>query len=128
MTIIEALEEKSSLLFGGGVSEVLINNAEEFLKLEFADDYKEYLLEYGIVAYDGHELTGINMTGHLDVCDVTISQRSNNHTVPNTMYVIEVANIDGIIIWQSTDGIIYQTVFNSEPVKLCESLTEYVSL
>ena len=126
--IIKTFRAKSDFLFGEGISEERIRNAEEALGLKFANDYKEYLLHFGIVAYDGHELTGIYSSTRLDVSNVTISERQNNTTVSNNMYVIEVANIDGIIVWQSTDGDIYETVMDSEPIWVCQSLVDYVNL
>jgi hypothetical protein len=126
--IIKALQAKTDLLSGKGSSEELIKKAEEILNIKFADDFRAYLLHYGIVAFDGHELTGIYSSTRLDVTKVTISERQKNTVVPTNMYVIEQANIDGIIVWQSSEGDIYETIMNSEPIKVCQSLVEYINL
>ena len=59
--------------------------------------------------------------------DVTIEERSRNQSVPATWYVIEQANMDGIVIWQSPKGEIYQTSPNSSYKKICNSLSDYLS-
>lgn len=126
--VIKILQEKSDLLYGKGTSEELIRKAEDTLGLRFASDYRAYLLHFGIVAFDGSELTGIYPSTHLDVTKATVSERERNLKVPSNMYVIEKANIDGIIVWQSSEGDIYETVMNSEPIRVCQSLVEYISL
>ena len=126
--IIKSFQEKSDLLSGKGVSEELIENAENILRLKFADEYKEYLLHFGIVAFDGHELTGISSINRLDVIKVTRNELQKNTVVPTNMYVIEVANIDGIIVWQSSEGDIYETIMDSKPIRICDSLSEYINL
>ena len=42
-------------------------------------------------------------------------------------YVVEEANIDGIVIWQDSDGTVYQTMPNSECKAIANSLMEYIS-
>ncbi|MDM8534774.1 SMI1/KNR4 family protein [Clostridiaceae bacterium HSG29] len=126
--IIKSFQEKSDLLSGKGVSEELIENAENILGLKFADEYKEYLLHFGVVAFDGHELTGISSIDRLDVIKVTLNELQKNAMVPTKMYVIEVANIDGIIIWQSSEGDIYETIMDTKPIKICDSISEYINL
>lgn len=126
--VIKALQGKSDLVSGNGTSEELIREAEETLGLRFASDYRVYLMYYGIVAFDSHELTGISSSKRLDVIQVTINQRQRNAFDLSEMYVIEEANIDGIVIWQSSNGDIYETVMDSEPIKICESLLEYIEL
>ena len=40
--------------------------------------------------------------------------------------MIEDIGIDGLVIWQDEKGTIYQTSFTVEPVKIAESLEEYL--
>lgn len=41
-------------------------------------------------------------------------------------YVVEQANIDGIVIWQASDGKVYQTNPKLKPLQIAESLSEYI--
>ena len=50
------------------------------------------------------------------------------HETENDWYVVEQTNIDGIIIWQASNGTVYQTAPNAKPKKLCESLAEYIKM
>ena len=47
-TIIGELNKKSNFYCEQGASAEMIKNAEEALGLKFADDYKEYLQQYGL--------------------------------------------------------------------------------
>ena len=82
---------------------------------------------YGAASYYGHELTGICKAARLNVVDVTQDERQYN-SVPVDWYVIEQTNIDGIVIWQTASGTIYETCPGSEADKICDSLEEYISL
>lgn len=103
-----------------------ISKTEKCLSLLFAKEYKVYLMEFGFATYEGHELTGICKSKRLNVSDVTIMERKLNTKIPDDWYVIEQLNIDGIVIWQASDGAIYQTSPYKEPVKICDSLAEYI--
>ena len=80
----------------------------------------------GAIIADGIELTGIAKSEYRNVVSVTKKERILNPKVPDTMYVIENTCIDGIIIWQDTEGYIYQTKPNLEPKKIADSLADYV--
>ena len=43
-------------------------------------------------------------------------------------YVIEEIGVDGIIIWQSPDGTVYETYPNAEAKRLASSLLNYIKL
>ena len=45
--------------------------------------------------------------------------------IPSNFYVIETLGFDGAIVWQATDGSLYQTIYDSEPIKIAQSLSEY---
>ena len=95
--------------------------------LMFAADYREYVSAFGAASYCEHELTGICKSARLNVVDVTQDERQYN-SVPADWYVIEEANIDGIVIWQATDGTVYRTRPGCKADKICDSLKEYISL
>lgn len=111
----------------GGVEQLMIAQAEDTLDLRFAEDYRKYLLELGSAKAGGHEFTGICKTKRLHVVDVTKEERMYV-SVPESWYVVEQANIDGIVIWQDASGAIYQTGPGAKQYRLCESLAAYIEM
>ena len=75
---------------------------------------------------NGIELTGIVKSQYRNVVAVTQEERILNPKVPNSMYVVENTCVDGIVIWQDSEGYIYKTQPNLEPKKIADSLAEYV--
>lgn len=124
--IEKALQGKRCFRAMGAVSQPKIDEAEEELSIRFADDYRQYLLAFGEVSYYGHELTGVCPYPRLSVVNVTNELRELFPDVPSDWYVIEETNIDGIVIWQSSDGAVYQAVPNMQPSKIAESLLDYI--
>jgi hypothetical protein len=110
----------------GGVSEDKISEVETNMELIFADDYKEYLKKFGIATVDDHEFTGIGKSQRLSVDKVTQKERSKNDLIPKNLYVIEELGIDGITIWQSGTGEIYQSVSGEIPYVIYKSFLEYI--
>lgn len=126
--IIKRIQTKPNFCMLSGASLEQIEQAEKALSLKFADEYREYLTAFGVASIYGHEFTGICSSSRLNVVSVTISERINNSTASTNWYVVEQANIDGIVIWQSSTGEVWQTVPNKPPEKLCRSLCEYIQL
>lgn len=104
-----------------------IINAEKQLKLKFSDEYREYLKNFGAIISDGIELSGIANEEYRNVVALTKKEWELNSKVPHNMYVIEDTRINGIIIWQDFNGYIYKSTPNSSPMKIHDSLTEYIS-
>ena len=126
MNLSILLNSEPDLITGKGASEEQIEKAEEALKVSFADDYKEYLRMYGAIMINGHELTGISKAEHMDV--VSVTQEGRKYDLPEDtekMYVIEDLGIDGILIWQDSEGKIYE-IQNGRKKKIGESLEEYL--
>ena len=123
--ILNLIKNKSKFYSIGNISEENIKEAELILNIRFPSDYRMIIKEYGAVTFSGHELTGICNSKRLNVVDVTKEERKYNK-VPEDWYVIEQANIDDIVIWQDTNGVVYQTMPNKKPIKLCNSLLEYI--
>lgn len=123
--IVEILKNTPDYIGGTGRTEEEIQNAEKQLGVRFAPDYRCYLKDIGLACFDGHELTGICKSARLNVADVTLAQRA---LVPDadSWYVIEEANIDGIVVWQSPTGAIYKTAPGIKTRKIFDSLTEYM--
>ena len=126
-TIIDSFKAKSDLLAGKGVPEEAILEAEKALNISFAKEYREYLREYAVAAFGGHEFTGITKSPRVNVVDVTKAERNNNPDIPADLYVIEETDVEEIVIWQSGDGNIYYSSPNQPLTKLCDSLSEYIS-
>lgn len=120
---IEALQKQDPLYVSGKVEENAINEAKKKLNTVFSEEYEEYLKEYGCASFAGHELTGICKSKRLNVVDVTLECRSKE--IPEEWYVIEEANIDGVLYWQDNKGIVYESIPGHEPIKYADSLYDY---
>lgn len=125
---IKKIKLMPNFISGNGVESFQIVEAENILNLKFSDEYKHYLSSMGVASADGHEFTGITPIERLNVVNVTLDERKNYPQIPTNLYVIEQTNIDGIVVWQSKTGEVYQTAPNSEPTKLCDSFSEYIAL
>ncbi len=124
---MDFLQKRTDLLVGKPVEETEIINIQEKLNIIFADEYKRILKAYGFVCVDGHEITGITNAKRLNVYDVTMKERANTSYDLSELYVIEQTHIDGIVIWQSESGEVYQTIADSKPEKIADSIVEYLN-
>ncbi len=122
----QLIRAKNDFVHGAPVSPDLIRDAEEALNLHFSEEYRAYLQEFGLAAFAGHELTGISKSPRLNVTDVTTKEKTQNPNIPESYYVVEKANIDGIVIWQAATGEIYQTEYDGAPHLIYKSLAEYI--
>ena len=126
--IVAVLKNMPDYIGSNGRTNEEIELAEKTLKCTFAKDYREYLSEIGLACFDGHELTGLTKTERLNVVAVTKEQRKLLGEIALAWYVIEEANIDGIVIWQDADGTIYETAPNMEAKEIANSLAEYLHI
>ncbi len=126
--IVNRLKTMPDFFSSSGASQEEIARAEKGLGLKFVPEYRLYVVAFGYASANGHELTGVCNFPRLSVVDVTLSERAANPAVPLDWYVIEQAHIDGIVVWQSSAGEIYQTMPGAAPIKLCESLCAYLEL
>ena len=115
-------------LYSTGVGAESICAAEGTLDLYFSSEYKEYLMKMGIAAVNGHELTGISKSDRVNVVSVTKEERMRNPQIPKSWYVVEQAHIDGIVVWQNGEGQIFASQQLCDPVKICDSLDEYIRM
>ena len=125
--IIDILINMPDYIGSNGRTDEEIRQAEKTLGVSFAEDYRKYLSEIGLACFDGHELTGLTQTSRLDVVSVTEEKREQFSNIVSSWYVIEETNIFGIVIWQSSDGSIYETASNSRAKKIANSLAEYIA-
>ena len=126
MDIITIIQTQQNLIVGkpGDVAEIA--NAEKTLNVAFSKDYKEYLLTFGFAMFEGHELTGLCDGKRLDVIKITNFEKNFAKNISQDWYVVEQTNIDGIVIWQDKDGIVYQVNANGSIDNTYPSLTEYI--
>ena len=103
-----------------------IQNAENMLRTQFAEDYRQYLLAFGAASFDGKELTGICNSERLSVVSATERARRLYPRFPENAYVIEDLSFDHIFIIQDKSGAIcsYGPADTSE--KIAESLQAYL--
>lgn len=123
--IIDVLRSMPDFIGSNGRNKEEIELAETMLEVAFARDYRNYLEKIGLACFDGHELTGLTKTERLNVVTVTMEQRERFGKIASTWYVIEEANIYGIVIWQDTEGFIYEAASNAKVKKVADSLSEY---
>ncbi len=126
-SIIKTVEALQNLIALTPATDIEISDAELQLCLRFSEEYKTYLAHFGAVFADGIELTGIAKSENRNVVSVTRQEWKLNSQVPHNLYVIENLGIDGVIIWQDSNGAVYQTTPNREPVKVADSLNMYIS-
>lgn len=125
MNIIDVISSLKAYDYALGATFKEIEEAQKVLGLVFADEYIRYLSEFGAITYYGHELTGITPINRLSVVSVTTDLKQF-HKVPNSFYVIEELNIDGIVIWQDYTSSIFQSTPDTVPIKISDSLADYI--
>ena len=125
-SIVRMLKNQPNFYSLQGASEEEVRQAEQALGLSFAEDYRAYVLEYGAASFAGHELTGVCLSHRLNVVNATLLERKCSD-VPGDWYVLEQTNIDGIVIWQTSDGSVFQTASGNNKREINGSLIEYVS-
>ena len=126
--IIDVIKTLPKLARVGHIADEIIKDAERQLSLNFSKEYKEYLSEFGAISAKGIELTGIIEVDYCNVVSVTKQEWNLNPSVPHTMYVVENTFVDGVIIWQNSDGEIYASRPNNSPKLIAKSLAEYIVL
>lgn len=50
-----------------------------------------------------------------------------NPEIPGDLYVVEKLQIDGIVIWQSETGMVFQTVMDGNTKEINPSLAKYIA-
>ena len=125
--LVDFLKSKPGLFSLRSASEQQIAEAERALGVIFSDEYREYVSQFGAASLQSHELTGICPFPRLSVVDVTREQRALNPEVPANLYVVEVLNMDGAIVWQSESGEIYLAQPGAAPTRIAASLVEYLN-
>ena len=123
---LSELRKKQYFACYGSVTNEEIKAAEEKLGTKFSPEYREYALACGFASITGHEFTGICPAKRMNVVDVTLSERMKQSQSTNNLYVVEQTNMDEVVIWQDANGTVYQTSPGKLPIKICDSLEEYL--
>lgn len=123
--ITDVIAKLPNVVSLGGVGIDIIRNAEKELNLLFADDYKEYLENFGVISFDGGEINGVTTIKRLSVVDSTKYVRSVSD-IPNDYYVIEDLSIDGVLVLQNKEGRVFRFQPNHEIQCVAESLSMYL--
>ena len=112
---IEELKAKTKLFQVGTVSQEEINNAENQLNLHFTEEYKNYLSNYGAISFGAHEITGLGVSGYLNVVTATEKERNLGGDFPKDCILLENNGIDGILTIMDEKGFVYS--FNGKEKK-----------
>jgi len=108
-----------------GISAKKVIEAEQKLGLRFSDEFRNYLMEYGAVSSGSHEFMGIGGDSYLDVVDETLRERENRKGFPKNCYIIENLGIDGILVLQDENGVVYE-MSDAGLKRIFNSMKEYV--
>lgn len=123
--IIEELKSKTKLFQIGTVSQDEINNAENQLNLHFTEEYKNYLSNYGAISFGAHEITGLGVSGYLNVVTATEKERSLGEKFPKDCILIENNGIDGLLTIMDVNGIVY-SFDGTTKKKIASSFSEFL--
>lgn len=108
------------------VDSISISSAEKQLGLQFAPDYKEYLMHFGAATFDGKELTGVCKSERLSVVMATERAREFYPQFPKNLYVVEELGFDHVITAQESSGKVYSYGPGDSAEKIAESLQDYL--
>lgn len=124
--LLAVMRSKSGFVSLVGASEDQISAAESRLGVVFAQDYRQYLIEFGVASFVEHELTGICASPRLNVVDVTEGERGKCSDALSDWYVIEKLDIDDVSVWQSGTGQVFQMQPSLGPLLIADSLLDYI--
>ena len=128
MNFWEEIAHENLLKNATGADEKTINETEQRLGVQFAKDYKEMLAAVGACICRGHELMGISSFADMSTYQATVEQRQLNPSIPSDWYIIERTGMDGVMVFQAGDGVVYQISPNQPPVKIADTLSDYLNI
>ena len=123
---LEKIKENNLYKQSCPISHDMIADAEKELGISFADDFKDFLQAIGGCMCFGHEIKGITHDPNFDVIYATKEIRKSIDLVPHSWYVVEDTHMDGIVILQDKNGVIYQMSPNTMPTRIAKSLEHYI--
>ncbi len=125
--IIAAIQKLPGMESGTPAGAEEIRTAEEELHLHFAEEYKEYLSVFGAVCSDIIAVSGLCEDEDYAVVELTKKLRSIQANIPLDFYAIEDVGVDGLVIWQDKTGTVYQSIPNYDPVRIFDSLSDFLN-
>ena len=125
--IVEKIKEIHPLYHVKGCTEEQIQEAQGALKMEFPEEFVDYVREFGAISFYGTEWTGLNVEGYLNVVEATRQEQSLNEAFPTECFVLENQGIDGVITAVDKAGHVFAIQFDQKKL-LCDSLSEYLDL
>ena len=125
-SILDVISNLRKMLHLTPASDFDVLNAEYDLGVKFADDFKEYVLEYGVITAENVEITGVCTSERLSVVYVTAKERKLNPAIPDDMYVIDSTGYEGLVVLQNSQGEIFSLGPSSTPKKIFNSLADYL--
>ena len=127
MNLVDKIRSYSNIFTLAPATKESIEQAEKELGITFSKEYVDYVAEFGVAIFNGHEFTGLCDGKRLDVVRITKEQRELHKYIPSDMYVVECLDIDDIVIWQNSEGAVYASTPISKPRQIANSLYEYIS-
>lgn len=124
--IVSIIEQLPEMAHSKVASSEEIVCAEQKLNLKFAEEYKQYLLNFGMAWSDIIALSGIIDDEEYSVVELTQKIKPYHLNVPEDFYVIEDVGVDGLVIWQNATGTVFQSIPNHAPVKIFDSLADFL--
>ena len=124
-TIIDEIAGHCKVYKGTGVSDEVIASAEQQLGLTFPSEYKTYLKECGVLSFASHEITGLGISGYLNVVEATKTERKLGGAFPEDCILVENIGVDGILVIMDTDGCVF-SYQNGHKSVIAESFCDYV--
>lgn len=106
--IINFIKNTRGFITSTPVTTELIRASQETLKVKFSEEYKEILLNFGALMYHGNEILGLNPDHLADCVNFTMDMKELDDSIPSSMYVIMMSNIDGLIYLQDEMGRVYE--------------------
>ena len=107
-TIIADIAKNFKVYQGKGVADEVISAAEQRLGVAFPEQYKTYLKECGVLSFGSHEITGLGVTGYLNVVEATETERNLGGSFPNDCILIENIGVDGMLVVMNSTGCVYE--------------------
>lgn len=123
---IKFLNSLPNAHFTGPVSQGLIIKSESSLGVKFSPEYTIFLRNFGNMLYNHNEILGLNVDHFDDCVSWTLEAREEDDSIPDNLYVIASAGIDGILYLQAENGIVYQHRPFSVCTKKAESLEDFI--
>ena len=136
MSIVEVIKNKPNFRSLVKPTAEMISNAQKKLNLQFANEYIQYLNEFGVAVFNGTELTGLGFNNRgeeiaddsiFSVVGETIKARQIFSSLPSDLYVVENCGINSLLVLQDSNGCIYEICeFSDNVEKVADSLLEYI--